>query len=137
VIPIHARRGRPFRIRVKPEKKERKEPEKPQKKQPKAPKIPTKKLKQPSGKMTHIEKMHLLAATKKLDLDPQEIDNTLNYEENKRHLQELARERGHTESEVTSTESEAKHWTSEYAGYLGQLIGELTNAGYTVTAPEM
>ncbi len=122
---------------VKPEPKPKKEPEKPEKKHPKPPKIPVGKKREPSGRLTHLEKMHLLAQSKKLNLDPQEIDKTITYEENKKHLQQLARERGHSESEVTSTEAESKHWTSEYQSYLSQLVGELTNAGYTITAPEL
>ena len=97
--------------------------------------IPSKPKRQPAQKMTHIERMHLLAACKKFELDPQEIDNTLNYYENKKHLQELASEKGFSEAEITSAEQEQKEWTSQYETYLNQLKGELKSAGYQVIEP--
>jgi len=97
--------------------------------------IPPKPKKPPAQKMTHIERMHLLATCKKFELDPQEIDNTLNYYENKKHLQELASEKGFSEAEITSAEQEQKEWTSQYETYLNQLKGELKSAGYQVIEP--
>jgi len=89
----------------------------------------------PRAKMTHIEKMHLLASAKQFNIDPQEIDNTLTYYENKKHIHEMARSKGVSEMEISSSEKEAKQWTSQYEEYLGNLKGELEGAGYTVTSP--
>lgn len=100
--------------------------------QKKAHKIVPKPKKPPTQKMTHIERMHLLAACKKFELDPQEIDNEINYYENKKHLQELASEKGFSEAEITSGEQEQEEWVSQFKSYLNQLKGELESAGYEV-----
>ena len=94
--------------------------------------IPPKPKKPPAQKMTHIERMHLLATCKKFELDPQEIDNEINYYENKKHLQELASEKGFSEAEITSGEQEQEEWVSQFKSYLNQLKGELESAGYEV-----
>jgi len=89
----------------------------------------------PRMKMTHIEKMHLLASAKEFNIDPQEIDNTLTYYENKKHIHEMARAKGVSEMEISASEKESKEWASQYQEYLGNLKGELEGAGYTVTSP--
>jgi len=115
-------------------KKERetkgKEPQIPPK--PKSQPVKIGKNPKPKTRMTHIERMHLLATCKKFELDPQEIDNTLNYYENKKHLQELASEKGFSEAEITSGEQEQEEWVSQFKSYLNQLKGELESAGYQV-----
>jgi len=102
--------------------------------EPKAVAIPEK-PKEKARKMTHIERMHLLAACKQFEVDPQEIDSELNYYENREHIQELARMKGFTEAEITSMEQEQKEWTSQYEQYLGSLKSELESAGYDVKGP--
>lgn len=126
------------RVIVKPKPKEPKIKEKIEKpkKEPKRLKIPKKK-RPPPTKMTHIEKMHLLAASKRFNIDPYEIDNTLTYYENKKHIQELAKEKGYSEHEITSMEQESKQWASEYSEYLSHLRTELESAGYRVSSPNM
>jgi len=103
-------------------------------KKPKKHKI---KAPKPRTKMTHIEKIHLLASAKQFNIDPQEIDNTLTYYENKKHIHEMARAKGVSEMEISASEKESKEWTSQYEEYLGNLRGELESAGYTVTEPNM
>jgi len=113
-------------------KPEPKEPEPKVKK--KRVKIPKKK-RPPPKKLTHIERMHLLAACKQWNIDPQEIDNELTYYENKKHVHDLARMRGVSEWQISSSEKEAKQWASQYEGYLSQLRSELESAGYEVKTP--
>ena len=99
-------------------------------KKPKRLKIPKKK--RISKKMTHIEKMHLRAKCQAWNIDPQEVDNTLTYYENKRHLHSLAKDKGITEAEISSSDREARQWSSQYEGYVSQLKSELEGAGYEV-----
>jgi len=115
-----SKKGKKKEVKVKKAKKEKKL------------KIPSKPKRAPAQKMTHIERMHLLATCKKFELDPQEIDNEINYYENKKHLQELASEKGFTEAEITSGEQEQEEWVSQFKNYLNQLKGELESAGYEV-----
>ena len=86
-------------------------------------------------KLSGIERKHLMAITKRFDLDPQEVDSTLTYNENKNHLYELAREKGFSESEVSGTERELEIWVNQYDEYLSHLKTELEGAGYDVTEP--
>lgn len=88
-------------------------------------------------KMTHIEKMHLLASCKQFEIDPYEIDDTLTYYENKKHIQELAHMKGFSESEITSMDQEMREWSSQYEEYLNHLKGELELAGYEVKPANM
>ena len=89
----------------------------------------------PKTEMTHIEKMHLLTFAKKHELDTQEIDNTLNYYENKKHLEGLAREKGVSEEEIVGSKASLEEDVSQHEAYLNQLRNELEEAGYTVYGP--
>lgn len=125
------------RVPKKAEKKPKPKTEEPKKVEKKTHvKIPRKKRARPK-KMTHIERMHLLAACKKFGVDPQEIDSNISYYENKKHIQDLAKMRGYSKAEVTSSEQEARAVSSQYAQYLSSLRSELESAGYTVSGPEM
>jgi hypothetical protein len=62
--------------------------------------------KEPPEKLSHIERMHLLAFAKQFEVDPQEIDSELTYYENKKHLQEAARMQGASEAEISSAQTE-------------------------------
>jgi len=118
------------RLKSEVQKGEVKAPEKPK------PKIP-KKRKARLAKLTHIEKIHLMSACKQFGIDPMEVDNTLIYHENKRHIRELARMKGHSEAEVAGMDTEMKEWGAQYEGYLNHLKGELESAGYQVRSPEV
>ncbi len=122
----------------KPKKKEagKEATEKPKRKRKSTLKIPRKKRRRPR-KMTYIERMHLKAACKKFGVDPQEIDESITYYENKKHIQDLARMKGYTQAEITSEKQEREEWTQQYEQYLSNLQGELEDAGYTVTPPTM
>lgn len=104
-------------------------------------KKPKKRLKikpsEPRKKLTHIEKMHLLASCKQFNIDPQEIDSKIDYYENKRHIQEMAKMKGYSEAEITSVESEQKKRVVQYEEYLHNLKNELEEAGYVITSPNM
>jgi hypothetical protein len=89
----------------------------------------------PRTEMTHIEKMHLLTMAKKHELDTQEIDNTLNYYENKKHLEELARGKGVSEEEIKGSKASLEEDVSQHEAYLSQLRGELEEAGFKVIGP--
>lgn len=86
-------------------------------------------------KMSGVEKMHLSAMTKQFMIDPYEIDSTLTYSENKRHLKDLAKQKGYSEGEISGAETEKAEWVSQQEQYFSQLRGELESAGYKVTMP--
>jgi len=125
---------KPTQAKVKPKEKEIKPKPKPKPKKVKKHRI---KPPKPRMKMTHLEKMHLLASAKQFNIDPQEVDDTLTYSENKKHIQEMAEMKGYSEAEIRGSEEESKEWSSQYQLYLNNLKGELENAGYTVTEPKM
>ena len=89
----------------------------------------------PKTEMTHIEKMHLLTFAKKYELDTQEVDNTLNYYENKKHLEGLAREKGVSEEEIVGSKAVLEEDVSQHEAYLHQLRNELEEAGFKVIEP--
>jgi len=106
----------------------------------------TKKLKKPAKKhkikppkprmkMTHIEKMHLLAQCKQFNVDPQEIDNTITYYENKKHVQEMAQAKGFSEEEIKGVEGQQREVASQMERYYGNLKSELEEVGYIVQSP--
>jgi hypothetical protein len=89
----------------------------------------------PPKKMSHIEMVHLLSFSKRFELDAQEIDKEINYYENKKHLEDLASEKGFSFAEVHGFEEEAETWTAQYDQYLGNMKSELELAGYQVIGP--
>jgi hypothetical protein len=91
----------------------------------------------PKTEMTHIERMHLLTMAKKYELDTQEIDNTLNYYENKKHLEGLAREKGFSQEEIEGSKAALEEDVSQHEEYLHHLRNELEEAGYTVIEPNV
>jgi len=91
----------------------------------------------PKTEMTHIEKMHLLTFAKKYELDTQEVDNTLNYYENKKHLEGLAREKGFSQEEIEGSKAALEEDVSQHEEYLHSLRNELEEAGYTVIEPNV
>lgn len=99
------------------------------------PKVKIGKKPKPRTEMTHIEKMHLLTMAKKYELDTQEIDNTLNYYENKKHLEGLAHEKGVSEEEIKGSKATLEEDVSQHEAYLNQLRGELEEAGFKVIGP--
>lgn len=110
------------------------EGKKPREIKPRAVKIP-KKPKLRTG-MTHLEKMHLLSMAKQHELDPQEIDSKIGYYENKRHLEELAKEKGVSEEEIKGSEAAQEEMVSAHEEYLHHLVSELVESGYRVIGPE-
>jgi len=118
------------------EAKPKEEPEKTEAARSKAPKIPKKPKPKPPG-MTAIERMHLLAACKQFSVDTQEIDSNVSYGENKKHVQEMAKMKGFSRSEIAGLETEQKEWTQGYENYLNSLKGELEGAGYVIREPSM
>jgi len=110
---------------------------KPKAKRIKKPKKRKIKPPKPRQKLTHVERMHLLAACKQFGIDPQEVDNKIDYYENKKHVQTLAKMKGYSEQEISSMEQEQREWASQYQGYLNNLKSELESAGYEVSSPEL
>lgn len=101
------------------------------------PKVKIGKKPKPRTEMTHIEKMHLLTMAKKYELDTQEVDNTLNYYENKKHLEGLAREKGFSQEEIEGSKASLEEDVSQHEAYLHSLRNELEEAGYTVIEPNV
>jgi len=71
--------------------------------------------------MTHIERTHILAPCKRFGINPMEIDDSLTYGENRRHV----------------SEREQREWATQYKQYLDALRKKLEGAGYVVKAPDM
>lgn len=101
------------------------------------PKVKIGKKPKPRTEMTHIERMHLLTMAKKYELDTQEVDNTLNYYENKKHLEGLAREKGFSQEEIEGSKASLEEDVSQHEAYLHSLRNELEEAGYTVIEPNV
>jgi hypothetical protein len=85
--------------------------------------------------MGYIEKMHLESFVKEHELDRQEIDSTLTYQENKKHLEDLAKAKGVSEEEIKGKETAVEEDVSQHEQYLAQLTSELEEAGYKVIPP--
>jgi len=135
---------KPIRVKkIEPKPRIEKKPEEPKVTvEPKKPREPVAlkpiAKKQPVvRKMSGIERRHLLAFCKQFELDPQEIDDSITYYENKDHLQELARERGVSEEEIVGAEQQIDLITAQYEQYLGHLRSELESAGYVISEPNM
>jgi hypothetical protein len=69
--------------------------------------------------LTPIEEKHLEDLAEKLEVDPQEIDHSISYYENKEHLQEIGKSKGALPSEH---EPEALSYLEEQAGSLGRRV---------------
>ena len=108
---------------------------KPREIKPKAVKI-GKKPRERKG-MGYIEKMHLESFVKEHELDRQEIDSTLTYQENKKHLEDLAKAKGVSEEEIKGKEKVVEEDVSRHEEYLAQLKSELEQWGYQVTDPDV
>jgi hypothetical protein len=94
------------------------------------------KKERPQAGMSHLEKMHLLSQCKELEIDPQEIDSSINYYENKKHLEDLAKQKGVSEEELHGQEAKIEADVSAHEEYLNQIRNELESAGYRVVEPE-
>lgn len=86
-------------------------------------------------KMSGLERLHLQKQADEFGIDPQEIDPELTYSENKKHLNQIARNMGISETEIRGLEGYEKKVDSQYEQYLESLKTELENNGYVVTSP--
>jgi hypothetical protein len=119
---------------VKPSKPERKKRARKAKRKAKPIKVSKRQVKED---MIYIEIKHLRDACDKFGVDPQEIDNTLSYSENKKHIHEMARKRGITEQEFSGEKEAMKQWKGQKTHYFDYMANQLEEAGFNVQRPDM